>query len=235
MHIKRLLALENYYHAFNRGVDKRQIFMDDEDYRRFLHNMYEFNTPEKAPPYMNRKKGDSVSPSSSTIGHRKSNSQRIVEIVSFCLMPNHFHFILKPLVEGGLTLFMKKLGIGYVKYFNLKYERSGVLFQSRFKSVLVTSDSQMMHLARYIHILNPGELAEPKIREGIVENSAGLQEFIKNYKWSSYLDYIGQKNYPSLINKKLISGYFGSERKFEKFSLSWKNNDSSSLEYITIE
>ncbi len=232
------MAVDAYYHIFNRGVDKRQIFMDDEDHARFLHDMYEFNDTELAPPYMCRNKGDKIG---ITIGHPTSNSKtsnskkRIVEIVCFCLMPNHFHFILKPLVEGGISLFMKKIGSGYAYYFNLKNKRSGALFQGRFKAKLIKTDAQMMHLARYIHVLNPGELVEPKIREGILRNPAGLKDFLQNYKWSSFQDYLGQKNYSSLTNKNLLSGYFGNEKEFEKFSLSWRNDDFEKINDIILE
>jgi len=226
------LATENYYHIYNRGVDKRQIFMDNADYLRFLHNMYEFNDKNFSLPYMNRLKGQ-------TIGYQVPNSSKkrelIVKIHCFCLMPNHFHFILEPLIEGGISLFMQKLLGGYSRYFNLKYERSGTLMQGPFKAVYIKTDAQMMHLSRYIHILNPGELIEPQIREGIINNPSGLQEFLKNYKWSSYLDYIGGSNYPSLINKNLLAGYFSGPKDFEKFSLSWKNDDFEKIDDILID
>ncbi|MFA5013231.1 MAG: hypothetical protein WC520_01565 [Candidatus Paceibacterota bacterium] len=106
-------AFENYYHIFNRGTDKRDIFMDDEDRFRFLHNMYEFNDTASAPKWMQNKLPQIQ-------GKRPEFNQDkkpLVDICCFCLMPNHYHFILKPLIENGISLFMRKLGSGYVNYF----------------------------------------------------------------------------------------------------------------------
>lgn len=214
-------ACDNYYHIFNRGTDKREIFMDDEDRLRFLHNMYEFNDVTPAPKWKENKlnlmqgKQPEINP----------DRKPIIDICCFCLMPNHYHFILKPLVENGISLFMQKLGSGYVNYFNLKCERSGTLFQGKFQAVYIKTDAQMMHLARYIHVLNPGELVEPKIREGIIKNPSALKNYLNNYRWSSHLDYLGQKNYSSIINKNIIAGYFNSVAEYEKFAMSWKTDE----------
>lgn len=219
------IAEENYYHIYNRGVDKRQIFMNDEDRLRFLHNMYELNDGNFAPKW----NGNEIEKIRGIKPEKDLERRPLVEILSFCLMPNHFHFILKPVVKKGISKFMHKLAGGYSKYFNLKYKRSGTLFQGPFKAVLVKTDAQMMHLSRYIHILNPGEMVEPKIREGIIHNPAALRDFLQNYKWSSHLDFLGQKNYPSLINKNIISGYFSSPAEYEKFSMSWKRGDGETI------
>lgn len=231
-HMRReIFTTENYYHIFNRGTDKRQIFMDDEDYLRFLHDMYEFNDEHHAPRWKENKlhlmKGKKP--------EKEFERRPIVNILAFCLMPNHFHLILKPLVDKGTSLFMKKIGAGYACYFNLKYERSGTLFQGRFKAVHIQTDAQIMHLARYIHILNPGELVESQIREGIIDNPLALKEFLRNFKWSSHLDYLGEKNYSSLINKNLIGGYFKSPQDYEKFMISWKIDDQEEIESLILE
>jgi len=92
-----------------------------------------------------------------------------------------------------------------------------------------------MHLSRYIHVLNPGELVEPQIREGIIRDPLKLQSFLQNYKWSSYLDFLGQGNYPSLLNKEIISGYFNSVGEYKNFSLSWKNGNFDLISEISLD
>lgn len=233
-------ANDLYYHIFNRGVDKRTIFEDDDDYYRFLHSLFEFNDKNLTAPFIRRtSKQLSIATYKNLrekISEEKNKKrEKLVDILSFCLMSNHFHLILKQLQDGGISKFMQKLGTGYTNYFNIKNERKGCLFQGLFKSTYIKDDSQMMHLSRYIHVLNPGELMEPRIREGDIKNPAGLQEFLKNYKWSSYQDYIGGDNYPSLINKELLLEYFGNEKEFEKFSLSWKNDDFAYIQDVILE
>lgn len=237
---KREFAENAYYHIFNRGVDKRTIFQDDGDHYRFLHGLYEYNDKNLLAPFLQRIGNPLAVATYKTLREKISEEkdkkrERLVDVLCFCLMPNHFHLILKQLREGGISKFMHKIGTGYANYFNLKNERSGALFQGRFKAKLIKTDGQMMHLSRYIHVLNPGELAESQVREGIIKNPAGLKEFLRNYKWSSYQDYLGQKNYSSLINKNLVSGYFDNIKEFEKFSLSWKNDDFEQIGDVILE
>ncbi len=240
MNRKEVFANDEYYHIFNRGVDKRTVFEDDDDRYRFLHGLYEFNDKNVTAPFIQRIGKQLAVATYKTLRQKLSEEknakrEKLVEILCFCFMPNHFHLILKQLQEGGISKFMQKLGTGYTNYFNLKNERKGCLFQGVFKSVYIKDDTQIMHLSRYIHILNPGELVELQIREGIIKNHMGLQDFLKNYKWSSYQDYIGGDNYPSLINKELLSGYFGGATAFEKFSLGWKNDDFSYINDVILE
>ncbi len=234
---KAILANDQYYHIYNRGVDKREIFLDTEDYQRFLHDMYEFNDTAATPPFV-RRVGFTKS-YNDIVGFRKSPScqqrDKLVDIYCYCLMPNHFHFVLKQLKIDGITIFMRKLGVGYANYFNKKYERSGALFQGRFKAVLIETDPQIMHLSRYIHVLNPGEMVEPDIREGRVRDRERLDVFLKKYRWSSHLDYLGIKNYPSLINKDFISGYFKDVKEYENFVLKWKTGDAATLQDLTLD
>jgi len=206
-----LLVSNEYYHILNRGVDKREIFMDDEDRYRFLHNMYEFNDKNYVINPFSRRVN--------TCGHLVATSERdrLVEVIAFCLMPNHFHFILKQLQDGGISKFMHKLAQGYSHYFNGKNDRSGSLFQGTFKAVHISSNEQLLHLSRYIHFFNPGELVEPKIREGSIANKDGLNDFLEKYRWSSYLDYIGIENYPSLIERGFLLSMFKDEKDYKNF------------------
>lgn len=130
------------YHVFNRGVEKRSIFQDEDDYSRFLESMTEFNGIEPIgsiyeKSFAKNQLGDGVT--------------KLVEFVCYCLNPNHFHFVLKQMSEKGIEKFMHRF-LGYTKYFNQKYKRSGVLFQGPFKAVHVNSNEQLLHLSAYVNL-----------------------------------------------------------------------------------
>ena len=134
------------YHLLNRGVDKRRIFMSNDDHVRFVHDMYEFNDKIAANNTLRiLQMNDFVS---------RSLREPIVEIHGWCLMGNHYHLLLSEIVEGGITLFIRRLNIGYAKFFNEKYKRIGTLFQGRTKKIRIASDAHFLHILHYIH-LNP--------------------------------------------------------------------------------
>jgi len=138
------LAEGEYYHIFNRGVDKREIFSDQLDMRRFLQSMDEFNTLDPIGSiyenfFRDRKE-------------KNKSKKKLVGFVCFCLNPNHYHFILKQTAEQGIEKFMHRLGIGYTKYFNKRHERSGSLFQGTFKAVHIKTNSYLLHLSAYVNL-----------------------------------------------------------------------------------
>ena len=189
---------EEIYHIYNRGVEKRTICMDKSDYFRFVHGLYEFN--DTAPSQNIFYKLPNLR--SYEVGLRKK--EPLVEIMCFCLMPNHYHLLLKQLVENGITLFMRKLGTGYTNYFNLKHKRVGALFQGIFKAVRVKREPHLLYLPHYIH-LNPLDLLMPEWREQKIKNLHKALRFLETYNWSSYLDFIGKKNFPEVIKKDFLS------------------------------
>ncbi|HRZ30643.1 MAG TPA: transposase [Candidatus Paceibacterota bacterium] len=129
-----------YYHAYNRGTDKRSIFMDSEDLTRFIKSIEEFNVVQPIGSIYEN----------SFIKDKEKN--KLVNIICYALNPNHFHFLLTPLVENGVEKFMQKLGTGYTMYFNNKLKRKGSLFQGTFKSVYVDSNEYLLHLSAYINL-----------------------------------------------------------------------------------
>ncbi len=205
--------IENHiYHVFNRGVDKRDTFLDDQDYYRFIHSLFEFNDEEPALNvhyYFNPKTMEVCS-----MPVRKGNKPRkiLVEILLFTLMPNHFHLLLKQKADGGITKFMRKLGTGYTNYFNKKYERSGVLFQGKFKAVMLNKQEHLQYLPNYIH-LNPLDL---KYGSRTSIGWRGKMKFLEEYRWSSFPDYIGKKNFPSVSSRDFVLEIFGGEKKYRK-------------------
>lgn len=185
------------YHIFNRGVNKGDIFFNEEDYRRFYLAAIHYKTSNSKFSY--EKTRIYNDPGSLPANYFEPR----VQVLAYCFMPNHFHFLIKQLEDGGLTSYIQHLTNSYVHYINVKYKRVGPLFQGRFKNVPVMSDEQLLHLSRYIH-LNP-----------LVVN---LVFDIKRYQWSSALNYIDQQT-DSLVNSEMILGYFKSREKYLKFML----------------
>jgi len=206
------------YHIFNRGVDKRDIFMDDYDYLTFIHDMYEFNDENPVDKAIGFQLSEVEPPKVGNMEkiykrYRKVPRKPLVEILIFTLMPNHYHFMVRQLVDGGIVKFMQKLGTGYTMTFNGKYGRSGALFQGRFKSVLVEKDAHLMYLPHYIH-LNSLDLMT---LGGRTPRSAGEKmNFLENHRWSSFPDYIGKKNFPSVTERDFILGLVGGVEAYKK-------------------
>lgn len=190
----RLVPLLNgeIYHVYNRGCEKREIFLQPRDFKRFQPTFYYYQ-------YLGPKISFSKLPKKKLNSFQPTPESKLVEIISFVLMPNHFHFIVKQLKENGISIFLSQLSNSYTKYFNKKINRVGPLFQGVFKSVLVESNEQLIHLSRYIH-LNP-----------VV---SGLSPNLKTYKWSSYHEYIGQ---PVLCLTQPVLESFSSQQKYIEF------------------
>ena len=137
-------------------------------------------------------------------------------------MRDHYHLLLSEKVEGGMSLFLRKLNIGYAKYFNEKYERNGYVFAGRTKKVLIERDQQFNYILHYIH-LNPLDylkgLENWRIRtKGNIGSAKTALEYLKKYRWSSYLDYIGEQNFPSLLTTSLFGEASGGyEKTIEKY------------------
>ena len=187
------------YHLLNRGVEKRNIVKDDSDRVRFIHDLFVLNDK------------DNVDPNHRFRGFHKSagERERLVDLHAFCLMPNHYHLLVSEREEGGISLFMRKLNMGYAKYFNEKYERSGVLWQGTFRKILIERDAHFLYIPFYIH-LNPLDLTHPEWRTGKVRNHNTALKVLKEYRWSSYFDYNGIKNFPSLLEPELLLDILGS-------------------------
>ena len=130
-------------------------------------------------------------------------------------MGNHYHLILSPLVENGIPLFMKKLSMDYAKYFNERYERSGALWQGKYKRILIERDAHFLYLPYYVH-LNPLDFSFPEWREGKVKNVPKALTYLAQYRWSSHPDYLGVRNFPSITNRELLSKTLGSRLAYER-------------------
>lgn len=205
------------YHLLNRGVEKRTIFMDSGDYARFVHDLYEFNG---AKPALNAGRTYNAA-SNQMIDLRNQSFQRekIVDLHGWCLMKNHYHLLLSEIVDGGLTKFIRKLNVGYANYFNEKYKRQGTFFQGRTKRIRINSNAHHLHILNYIH-LNPLDYLSggQNWRRLEIEDRERARQYLEKYRWSSYNDYCGRKNFPSILSTEV----FGERpEKFESKTLSY--------------
>jgi putative transposase len=199
---KFVFSNEQIYHVYNRGVEKRQTFMSKRDFQRATDtiNYYRFmDTPKKFSDFLSLP----TELRSVYFDNIHLNLNNHVEIIAYCLMPNHFHFLVKQKKEHGITQFMTKFTNSYTKYFNKKYKRVGPLFQGIFKAVHIENDEQLVHVCRYI-LLNPV--------------TAYLVEFddLQSYQWSSYNEYFNF-SINSFCNTSLVKDLFPSTPDFKQF------------------
>lgn len=204
------MKLGGIYHILNRGVEKRAIFLKNQDYARFVLALEFFNSQENIELWglFHRTKGKDPHLIAKRIKQwRGKGRQPIVELMAFCLMPNHFHLIIREQQSDGIIRFMRKLG-GYANYFNRQCERSGPLFQGRYKAIEVKDIEQLQTLFAYVHA-NPMELWEPGWKEFKVKNPKQALTKLKEYRWSSWPDYIGKKNFPHVTQRSFFLQCFG--------------------------
>lgn len=192
--------------------------MDDKDYYRFIHDLFEFNDQQRVQSNFRRFNAKSHAVGVRAIKRRER--KLLVKIHAFCLMPNHYHLLLSPMIESGVAMFMQKLNGGYVQYFNQRHERAGTLFERKYKSVLVDNQAHFLHLPYYIH-LNPLDMVAPEWRERKINDLSKALDYLDGYKWSSHLDYSGKQNFPSVTQRDFLLEVFGGTKGYEKLLKSW--------------
>ena len=201
----------NIYHIYNRGVEKRSIFKDDNDRWRFLQGLLLFNDVEASINLLwqiERAKGKTTFKTIKDFLKDKGEKRvPLVRIMADCLMPNHYHLLLEEIRENGISRFMQKLGTGYVKYFNGRHGRVGPLFQGPFKAALVDKDNYLEQLLVYINVVNPGQLVEPDLKEKGVKDINKIMDFAEEYPWSTNQEYLGKRN-SIIIDKGLLGELF---------------------------
>ncbi|MDP3052081.1 MAG: transposase [bacterium] len=220
MPIKRpRLVNDEIYHVVVRGAGDSRIFHNKGDYFRAVFSLYEFND---SAPVIIRDRRKLRNKSKTTRERFSGNSSKrdlFVDILAFCFMQNHLHLLLKQLADDGISKFMRKLGAGYVGYFNKKYTRKGPLF-AKFRAVHIKTDAQLKIVFSYIHT-NPIALIEPGWKNFGIKNSEKAIRFLEDYKWSSYLDYIGKRNFPSVTERDIFLQLIGDERACRNFVVDW--------------
>ena len=208
------LVNDEYYHLFNRGNSKQKIFHDNEDYFHFMGLLFACNSEKN---FRILSLGVKESP------YDFERGKQLVSIGSFCIMPNHFHILITQTEDGGISKFMQKLTTAYVMYYNKKYKHTGGLFEGKFKSEHVDNEHYLKYLFSYIH-LNPVKLIQKDWKEIGIKNKKESLEYLYNYRYSSYLDYLNIKRIQCrILNKEAFPKYFPNKKLFIKEIFEWIN------------
>lgn len=218
MERKVSFAEGEFYHLYNRGVDKRKIFDSAGDYRRFLILLYLANST------LDTRIRNVLRITNYSDVFKLDRGEDLVSIGAYCLMPNHFHILTSPLVENGISQFMLKLQTGYSMYFNTKNERSGSLFQGPFRSSHVDNDRYLQYLYSYIH-LNPAKLLDARWKEK-VRPKDDLMKFVESYPYSSYSAYLNDSHTITQPNK--FPDYFSSGAEVKSHISDWLQQEDQS-------
>ncbi|MCX6757015.1 MAG: transposase [Candidatus Nomurabacteria bacterium] len=196
------LITAEYYHIYNRGNSKQIIFHDDQDHKYFMHLLLIVNNSKRVKSGITKQSADS--------------EEVVISIGAYCLMPNHFHILIKQEKEGGITLFMQKLLTGYVGYYNKKYKRTGSLFEGRFKSKHANLDTYLKYLFSYVH-LNPLKIIDKNWKTTKLHNKHF--SFLREYQYSSFQEYF-TGNF-EIVNKEVFPNYFPTKSSFLEEITSW--------------
>lgn len=179
--ITKIFVSNSFYHLYNRGANKQQIFLDDNDYTVFLSFLKRYLTKSKNKPL-----------------HLFDQ----VQLIAYCLMPNHFHLLLKQKNKQSITNFMRAVSNSYVQYFNKKYHRTGPLFENTYKAILLEDENYLLYLTKYIH-LNP--LA-------ITDDESQKSKNLVQYPYSSYANYLGEKETSWVYTEDILSFFNGRQQ-----------------------
>jgi REP element-mobilizing transposase RayT len=187
-----------YYHLFNRGVDKREIFLDQKDLDRFFQSMNEFNTLNPigsiyAASFHKNNLIRNLVP--------KNETEKLVDFICYCLCPNHYHFILRQIIDRGIEKFMHRLGLGYTNYFNQKYKRSGSLFQGTFKANHIDSNEYLLYASAYVNL------------------NYRVHKFTSNFFISSWKDFLqSEERKEKFCDTNIILGQFADASEYKNFA-----------------
>src|SRR3990167_10292259 len=201
---KQSFATGEYYNLYNRGTEKRIIFLDKKDYRHFLFLMYICNS-KKSIELRN-------------IDENFDRGETIIDIGAYCLMSNHFHILVREKVESGISTYMRKLLTGYSMYFNKKYKRTGKLYEGVFKSTHLEKDTYLKYLYSYMH-LNPAKLIDSKWKEKRNKTVTELLEYVFKYPYSSLKEYESEKF--KILNPAVFPVYFKNPIDHKKELFEW--------------
>ena len=203
---------EEFYHIYNRGNSRQAIYKTEADYDRFMTQLY-------------------IANGTNSLDFRRINQEELfksdrgeqqVAIGAYCLMPNHFHILVTPLVENGVTTFMRKLTTGYSMYFNKKHFRTGSLFEGRFKSEHVDDDNYLKYLFSYIH-LNPVKLIQSDWQQAGIRGKEEALRYLKEYRYSSYIDTGSVRPESGILEKGKFPEYFSNKNDYDGEMEEWLN------------
>jgi len=182
---------DEFYHIYNRGTEKRILFLDADDYKRFVELLYLCNTEQQVNIRDIRSRCKSV--------YDHDRGDLLVSVGAYCIMPNHYHLLLTTSREGGIAKYMGKLATSYSMYFNKKYQRSGRLFQGTYKSKFIDTDEYLKYMYAYIH-LNPAKLSPE-----LADRTLG---FVSEYEYSSLRQFLQPNEQFAILQPAAFPEYF---------------------------
>jgi putative transposase len=216
-----VFSKDEYYHIYNRGVEKKILFKDDKDYEYFIRSLYFSLSDEMFKQQQLKELSFSDYPI----------KKRVVSIGAYVLMPNHFHLLVKVKDKKEFSTFMNKLQTSYAMYFNNKYVRTGRLFQGTFKAKHIDQDEYLKYLYGYIH-LNPIKKINPVWKSDKKINISKTLAYLQDFKYSSYLDYIAPdgREESKILDMNAFPSYFKSKQAFQKMIDFWIKYRSTFLQ-----
>jgi len=207
------LSVGEFYHIYNHGNGDRNVFLNDSDRWRFIKLLYLANSTKQ-------NHFDDIS-----FGQEFDiNRDELVTFIgAYCLLDNHYHFLVKEKGEGGISKFIQKLSTGYTMYFNIKYHKRGSLFEGRFRAKHLDDDSYLKYIFSYIH-LNPVKMIDKNWKENGLKNLPKTQKFLEEYKFSSYPDYLyDNRLIGKILNKEAFPMYFSDKKEIKEEMFDWLN------------
>lgn len=208
------LTIGETYHVYNRGAHKSAIFMNDSDYDRFLLLSFLCNSsaPVLVRDVLTKYRGRT---SVNIFDEEPKPNSPLVSVLAYALMPNHYHFILRQIEDGGISAFMRKVGTAYTMYFNTKYDHSGVLTQGKFQSRHIDNEPYFRYIFSYVH-LNPVDLVESDWENKGIRNKKQVRDFLNDYRYSSFVDYaVGQRAESVILDMADIPGFLTTQNDLE--------------------
>ncbi len=221
MAITRDFNSGSYYHVYNRTVVGTKLFRSFADHQRFYENLYVFNNANY------RHRGGDPRRAYYELATAEINRAPLVEIECFILMPDHYHLVLKQLQENGISKFMHRLSMGYANYLNLKYQRTGHVFETKFKARPVDEQEHFDHLPRYIH-LNALDHKLPGWRNGSISDWALAKAILDSYPWSSHHVYSGYGQSFEVINESFARARYPSPKDYFTDLQNWSGRSTLS-------
>lgn len=217
------LVNDEVYHICNRGIDRRPTFTAIKDYRRvlFVLKYYQYLNP---PVRLSRLLSLQKEQQKEILNYLEKENDKLIDIICYCFMPNHYHILVKQLSDKGISTFISKFQNSYTKYFNIVHKKEGPLFLDQFKAVRIESDEQLVHVSRYIHI-NP-------FTSFVVKDIDSLCV----YQWSSLNEYL-DINIPSVCRKDLVMSLFKNIKDYKNFIIDQTGyqRELAKIEHLTLE
>jgi len=209
----------NIYHIFNKTIDQKRVFQSDKYSQEFYQRLIYYRSTNSTRSYSDI---DKLNKETQEIINQDIFIEKDyqIKVLSYSFMPNHYHMLLSPLTKNGIPLFMKKFNGGYAKYFNERYNRTGALFEGKYKRIIIKNEAHFIHIPYYIH-LNPLDLITPEWREKKLHDFNKAIKFLESYRWSSHMDYLGVKNFPSVTQREFLFDIFGSNKQYGQKIEEW--------------